>query len=154
MGWYMVPWHFLFPVRPSSKKNHTQLCPSQRKPMEHCDNLPRTITNLMWVCEETWPKSSSTKSHWFFLFFLKSCTNLQEIVTVSIVQWSTIRSFIHIHLIQRSDTGVPRRIEYVRVNMYTHTHTHKENKIHGSWEKCLRTCFRTSVEVKRDRWAG
>ncbi len=29
----------------------------------------------------------------------------------------------------------------------------KEEKIHGSWGKCLRAGFRTPVEGKRDRWA-
>ena len=30
----------------------------------------------------------------------------------------------------------------------------KKKQIHGSWEKCLRPCFRTPVEGKRDRWGG
>jgi hypothetical protein len=30
----------------------------------------------------------------------------------------------------------------------------EEKKIHGSWEKCLRSGFRTPVEGKRDRWGG
>ena len=43
-------------------------------------------------------------------------------------------------VVRRSDHGHP-------------IHSQKK-KIHGSSEKCLRDCFRTPVEGKRDKWSG